>query len=382
MSSGHDDLRTNTHLAGDYTGDRESAVDKAANRADTGWGISGVERVSCVILVHGSPSFPQTVTSLYYMNTKPGIAIHPASDSHSLDEVVSALGSVLIGKETQVRLAIATLIAEGHLLIEDVPGVGKTTLAHALGTVLALPARRVQFTSDLLPGDITGVSIFNTDTRDFDFKPGPVFTSVLLADEINRAPPRAQSALLEAMEEKQVTVDGTSYPLPDHFFVIATQNPTDQLGAYPLPESQLDRFLTGITLGYLDPAEERALLAGGSRHSAARQADALSHPEQITRWREQASRISVSDRLLDYVLALLSETRQPGVAPSGHGLSPRAGLKLVAIARAWALMNHRTMVIPEDVQAVFGPVAGHRLTGSVKAGIRLCQSIIERTPLA
>lgn len=319
------------------------------------------------------------------MNTTSDIAIHPAShpasDGHALDQVVDALGAILIGKEHQVRLAVATLIAEGHLLIEDVPGVGKTTLAHALGHVLALPARRVQFTSDLLPGDITGLAMFNTDTREFDFKPGPVFTSVLLADEINRAPPRAQSALLEAMEEKQVTVDGTTYALPEHFFVIATQNPTDQLGAYPLPESQLDRFLTGITLGYLAPEEEKALLAGGSRLSVAQQANPLSNPEQISRWRAQASKITVADRLLDYVLALLNETRKQGVAPGGHGLSPRAGLKLIAIARAWALLNHRTMVIPEDIQAVFGPVAGHRLTGSVKAGKTLCQSIIERIPL-
>ena len=280
-----------------------------------------------------------------------------------LEAVMSQLENVLLGKRHQVELAFACLLARGHLLIEDIPGVGKTTLAHALGATLGLDWKRVQFTSDLLPADVVGVSIFNSDTQQFNFRPGPVFTSILLADEINRAPPKAQSALLEAMEERQVSVDGQTHPLNDDFFVIATQNPTDQLGAFPLPESQLDRFLVGIEIGYPDAATERQLLEHGDRRAVTTQMTAVVDSDTLDTWCEQAQLLHIAAPVFDYVQALVLATRN-----AGCGLSPRAGLSLIRLCRSYAFLNGRDHVLPEDVRAVFPAVAGHRMTGRVSSG--------------
>lgn len=299
----------------------------------------------------------------------------------SVAAAIKQLSAIVLGKDTQIKLAIACLIARGHLLIEDVPGVGKTTLAQAIGATLGLPWKRIQFTSDLLPADIVGVSIYDTTTKSFDFKPGPIFTSILLADEINRSPPKAQSALLQAMEEREVSVDGVSHALARSFFVIATQNSADQLGAYPLPESQLDRFLAGIELGYPDPAAERELLATGDRRHHVSDLSPLANEQQLKFWSEAADAQPVSDALLDYVQALIAETRRCGTENGSHGLSPRAGLSLLNIAKAWSFMHGQPGVLPEDVQAVFASVAGHRLTGSVKAGRTLCAEILEHVPV-
>lgn len=299
----------------------------------------------------------------------------------SIDNVLDQLAEIVIGKNHQIQLAIACMVARGHLLIEDIPGVGKTTLAQALGATLGLPWKRIQFTSDLLPADIVGVSIFNTNSQSFEFKPGPVFTSVLLADEINRAPPKAQSALLQAMEERHVSVDGVDHSLPDSFFVIATQNAADQLGAYPLPESQLDRFLVGIELGYPDPASERELLKGGDRRASIAELAAVADEKSLQSWSSAAMSVTVSDSLLDYVQALLAETRHAGNEFGSPGLSPRAGLSLLSLARAWALIHRQDKVLPEDIQAVFPAVAGHRLTGSVQAGKAVSATILERVPV-
>ena len=271
------------------------------------------------------------------------------------------MGTVLRGKDDVVRLAVTALLAGGHVLIEDVPGVGKTTLAHALAVSLGLKFSRVQFTADLMPSDLIGVSVFERSKEAFVFHHGPVFTQVLLADEINRAGPKTQSALLEAMEEQQVTVENDTRPLPVPFFVIATQNPTDQLGTYPLPESQLDRFLMRIAIGYPDQAAERALLAGEDRQALlARQAPVLA-PGELDTLLASTAAIHVSPQLLDYIQALLAHSRQ--AAGFTLGLSPRAGLALLASARAWALLAGRNHVLPEDVQAVLPAVAGHRLRG-------------------
>ena len=273
--------------------------------------------------------------------------------------VLAAVGRVVLGKEHQLRLTLACLLARGHLLIEDLPGVGKTTLAHALARATGLQFQRVQFTSDLLPADILGTSVYDRETGGFTFHPGPVFTQVVLADEVNRATPKAQSALLEAMEEQQVTIDGQTRRLPDPFFVIATQNPSFQVGTFPLPESQLDRFLMRIELGYPDPVAERALLAGTERrHLIADLAPALT-PEALVDLQRRVREVHAAPALLDYVQGLLAHSRR---APEfGTGLSPRAGLALLNAARAWAFMDGRGAVLPEDVQAVLPSVAGHRL---------------------
>ncbi|MCB1755306.1 MAG: MoxR family ATPase [Gammaproteobacteria bacterium] len=300
---------------------------------------------------------------------------------HSIEAVLKQLDSVIIGKPEQIRLALACLLARGHLLIEDMPGVGKTTLAHTLAATLGLPWKRVQFTSDLLPADIIGVSIFNRAENRFEFHEGPVFSSVLLADEVNRAPPKAQSALLEAMEERQISVDGETHSLPDPFFVIATLNPADRLGAYSLPESQLDRFLVGIALGYPDPEAERELLSGGDRRDHIEHLQPLCDCRSLKNWQNEAKKIHVAEPLLDYVQALLLATRNDSNIIL-TGLSPRAGLNLLALARAWAWMQGREMVLPEDVQAVFPSVAGHRLTGSVREGAKIAQNILDVVPVS
>jgi len=279
-----------------------------------------------------------------------------------LDTVIDQLGQVILGKQHQLRLALACLLARGHLLIEDLPGVGKTTLAHALASVLGLHYQRIQFTSDLLPADILGVSIYERDSGNFRFHPGPVFSNIVLADEINRATPKAQSALLEAMEEHQVSIEGETRPLPQPFFVIATQNPAHQVGTFPLPESQLDRFLMSIELGYPDNAAERLLLQGADRRKLLAGIEPVLSIAQLQELQEQVNAVHAADALLDYLQALLDHSRQ---SPHyQHGLSPRAGLALLHGAKAWSFLHGRDMVLPEDLQAVLPAVIGHRLQPS------------------
>lgn len=273
------------------------------------------------------------------------------------DRVLAQIESVVLGKPRQIRLALTCLLARGHLLIEDLPGVGKTTLAHALAHSLGLEFTRIQFTSDLLPGDILGFSVYEKSSGAFRFHPGPIFAQVVLADEINRATPKAQSALLEAMEEGQVSLEGVTRRLPEPFFVLATQNPFTQAGVYPLPESQLDRFLMRLSLGYPDPNAERALLAGENRRPQA--ISPVLTPADLIESQAGVERVRLAPALLDYLQALIEHTRTPGRFM--HGLSPRAGLAVARSARAWAWLHDRDYVIPEDVQAVFPFVAGHRL---------------------
>ena len=278
------------------------------------------------------------------------------------------IATIIVGKELQIRQSLTCLLAGGHLLIEDAPGVGKTTLAHAIAISLGLPFRRIQFTSDLLPSDVIGVSVYERSSAQFIFHPGPIFSEVLLADEINRASPKTQSALLEAMEESQVSIDGMARPLPQPFFVIATQNPMHQVGTFPLPESQLDRFLMCISLGYPDHAAERALLAGDSRRDMLKAMPALSRASDLLTAQQEVKQVFCSDALLDYVQALLANTRTSGAYV--EGLSPRAGLALLAAARAWAWLDGRDHVIPEDVQNVVPGVVGHRLRAAKRDGSR------------
>ena len=278
---------------------------------------------------------------------------------HHANRLLETAGHIILGKERELRLALACLIARGHLLIEDVPGVGKTTLAHVLARLMGLQFQRIQFTSDLLPADILGVSVFDRGTSAFRFHPGPGFAQLILADEINRATPKTQSALLEAMEERQVTADGETLALPEPFFVIATQNPAHQIGTFPLPESQLDRFLLRIRLGYPDPQAERALLMGEDRRELLERQPAVASPAALVELQHAAQRVHVSEPLVDYVQALLGTTRNSPELVSG--LSPRAGLGLLAAARAWALLDGRDHVVPDDVQTLFPHVAAHRL---------------------
>jgi MoxR-like ATPase len=299
-----------------------------------------------------------------------------------LQACLGAVNEVLLGKQTQVRLAVACLVADGHLLIEDLPGMGKTTLSHALAKVLGLSFQRIQFTSDLLPGDILGTSVFDKDAGQFAFHPGPIFAELILADEINRATPKSQSALLEAMEEGQVTIEGATRPLPKPFFVIATQNPVTQGGTFPLPESQLDRFLMRLSLGYPAHAAERALLLGEARRDMLpRMSPVLDHA-QLAAAQAKAKAVRVSEAVVDYVLRLVEATRtQPQFAT---GLSPRGSLALLAAARAWAMLDDREYVIPEDIQAVLPAVASHRLREradpSGQGGGALVQWLLREVP--
>jgi len=280
-------------------------------------------------------------------------------DAHPLQHVLAEANRIIIGKSQATRLALCCLLARGHLLIEDQPGVGKTTLAHTLAQVLGLEYQRIQFTSDLLPADILGVSIYDRADGSFHFHQGPVFTQLLLADEINRATPKAQSALLEAMEEQQITADGQTYDLPRPFFVVATQNPATQIGTYPLPESQLDRFLMRISMGYPDAQAERALLAGEDRRELLQHLIAQLDVSQLMQLQQEVEQVHCAPALLDYVQSLLQFTRESGLWL--QGLSPRAGLGLIRAARAWAMVDGRHQVLPEDIQAVIPAVAGHRL---------------------
>jgi MoxR-like ATPase len=290
--------------------------------------------------------------------------------SHALqtltDRLSSQISTVVVGKNDQIRDSLACLLAGGHLLIEDLPGVGKTTLAHALAVSMGLRFARVQFTADLMPSDLVGASVFDRNTEGFVFHQGPLFTQVLLADEINRAGPRTQSALLEAMEEQQVSVDGASHPLPAPFFVIATQNPAEQLGTYPLPESQLDRFLMCIQLGYPDAAAERELLTGADRRTTIRQLTPVLDGAQVLELQAAVQRVQAAPALLDYLQALIAATRSG--AWFVHGLSPRAGLAWLRAARARALIDGRDHVLPDDLQAIAVPVLAHRLQPRAGAG--------------
>ncbi len=295
---------------------------------------------------------------------KPKLA---ADASSRVAALVDAASDIVLGKTEVLRLAVTCLLAGGHLLLEDLPGVGKTTLAQALARLLGLSYQRLQCTSDLMPADVVGVSVYDRNDSQFRFHPGPVFTQVLLADEINRATPRAQSALLEAMEERQVTVDGRAMPLPAPFFVIATQNPTDQVGTYPLPESQLDRFLMRLSLGYPGREAERELLQGQDRRALLAELPPVLGVDELLDLQRQVDAVHVADAFVDYLQAVLTRSREmPGLA---HGLSPRAGLALLRAARAWALVHGRGHVLPEDLKAVLPSVAAHRLAAR-EAGTR------------
>jgi MoxR-like ATPase len=298
-----------------------------------------------------------------------------------LNTAVAAIERVILGKPQQIRLCLSCLLARGHLLIEDVPGVGKTTLAQTLARVLGLEWKRVQFTSDLLPADVVGVSVFDRTAQAFQFRPGPVFTQLLLADEINRASPKAQSALLEAMEERQVSIDGQTHALPDPFFVVATQNPHEQIGTYGLPESQLDRFLMRVSLGYPDGAAERRLLLAVERHELLESIAAVLSPAEVLAAQRAVRAVYVAPPLLDYVQALIARSR----AELSLGLSPRAAQGLVRAAQAWALLANERAVLPEHVQAVLPAVAAHRLERRNGAdhsdGLRLAAELITAVPV-
>lgn len=295
-------------------------------------------------------------------------AIEPLDNPQILIQaILDQACSVILGKEQQVRLALACLLSKGHLLIEDLPGVGKTTLAHVFAKTLGLDYSRIQFTSDLLPADILGVSVYDQKQQLFQFQAGPIFSQLVLADEVNRATPKAQSALLEAMEEKQVSLEGKTRPLPKPFFVIATQNPTHQIGTFPLPESQLDRFLIRIGLGYPDKKAERDILAGEDRRDILSKLPPSVSVEQLLALQQLVNTVFISDALLDYVQLILDFTRQSSEIV--HGLSPRAGLALLHCAKAWAMMAGRDHVIPEDIQTILPHVVGHRLKAASDGGL-------------
>ena len=297
----------------------------------------------------------------------------------ALDQARETLGTIILGKDGEIGLALSCLLARGHLLIEDLPGLGKTMLAQGLARVLGLSFRRIQFTSDLLPADIVGVSVFRQETGAFEFQPGPVFSQLILADEVNRATPKAQSALLEAMEEYQVSVDGNTRLLPEPFFVVATQNPADQIGTFPLPESQLDRFLMRLELGYPNEENERKLIIGEDRRVMLEDVDAVASPEALLALQKSAAGVHMSEPLVDYVQALVRHTREsPDIE---IGLSPRGALALVAAAKAHAFVEHHAGVYPDDIQAVFAATAGHRLkpagNTTYRSAAELCQHVLD-----
>lgn len=295
-----------------------------------------------------------------------------------LDAARRSLNTVILGKEEQLDLALTCLLARGHLLIEDLPGLGKTVLAHALAKTLGLSFNRIQFTSDLLPADITGVSVFRRETGEFEFQPGPIFAQLILADEVNRATPKAQSALLEAMEEHQVSADGQTRALPEPFFVVATQNPANQIGTFPLPESQLDRFLMRLELGYPNAASEREIIVGENRRDMLGSLEAVTTPAALQALQRTAAGMHLSDAIVDYIQALVQHTRES--AEIDIGLSPRGAQALAAAARAHAFIAGHSGVFPDDVQAVFTAVAAHRLKAAGNANYRsnteLCQHVL------
>ncbi len=292
-------------------------------------------------------------------NTLEQLPLGADGQKRAIDDARKSLGTIILGKDEEISLSLACLLARGHLLIEDLPGLGKTMLAQALARVLGLSYQRIQFTSDLLPADIIGVSIFKQSDGKFKFQPGPIFAQLVLADEVNRATPKAQSALLEAMEEQQVSVDGKTHQLPEPFFVVATQNPSDQIGTFPLPESQLDRFLMRLELGYPDEESERSLITGRDRRQMLEEIEATLSPELISQLQNAVENVHISGPLVDYVQALVRFTREsPDIET---GLSPRGSLALIAAAKAHAFILNHSGVFPDDVQAVFAAVAGHRL---------------------
>lgn len=301
----------------------------------------------------------------------------------AIDKTREVLNSVILGKDKKIALALACLLGRGHLLIEDLPGLGKTMLAQSLARVLGLTYQRIQFTSDLLPADIIGVSIFQKHSGEFVFQPGPIFAQLVLADEVNRATPKAQSALLEAMEEHQVSVDGRTFKLPEPYFVVATQNPSDQIGTFPLPESQLDRFLMRIAMGYPDEASERELITGEDRRLLLQKIDATLTPDTLVLLQNEVSKVHLSEPLVDYIQALVRFTREsPDIET---GLSPRGSQALALAARALAFIEHNAGVYPDDVQAVFGAVAGHRLKpasgSSYRTSSELCRHVLDNVAI-
>jgi len=302
---------------------------------------------------------------------------------NTIDKVLTQVSQIILGKDKEIRMVFTCLLAKGHLLIEDIPGVGKTTLAHALARSLGLSYNRIQFTSDILPADIIGISIFDKETQEFRFHEGPLFGQMVLADELNRATPRTQSALLEAMEERQVSVDGVTYQLPVPFFVIATQNQRYHVGTFPLPESQLDRFLMRISLGYPDYQSERKLLLGESRLDMLKKLVPVISSAALLEMQNQVPKVHVSEAILDYVQSIIAGSR----SGSHHylGLSPRAGISLVRAAQAWACTEGRDIVLPEDIQAVSGFVLEHRLDpegSKVKQkGTPASEQLIKTVPL-
>lgn len=317
-------------------------------------------------------------------NTAERVPVETTGHRAIIDDARRALGSIILGKDKEISLALSCLLARGHLLIEDLPGLGKTTLAQALARVLGLSYQRIQFTSDLLPADIIGVSIFKQSEGSFEFQRGPIFAQLVLADEVNRATPKAQSALLEAMEEQQVSVDGKTHSLPSPFFVVATQNPADQIGTFPLPESQLDRFLMRLELGYPDEESERALIKGGDRRLLLADLDPAMDPDQIEVLQAAAAATHMSEPLLDYVQALVRFTRESPEIETG--LSPRGSLALVAAAKAHALVENHSGVFPDDLQAVFAVVAGHRLKPASGSSYRtpgeLCRHVLDSVAIS
>jgi len=312
-------------------------------------------------------------------NTLETVPTNVDEQRNAIERAQKALGTIILGKDEQISLALSCLLARGHLLIEDLPGLGKTMLAQSLARTLGLTFRRIQFTSDLLPADIIGVSVFRQDSGEFEFQPGPVFTQLILADEVNRATPKAQSALLEAMEEFQVSVDGETRPLPDPFFVVATQNPGDQIGTFPLPESQLDRFLMRVEIGYPDESSERQIIAGEDRRLMLDEIEAVAGPETLIELQKSVRKQHISDPLIDYVQALVRHTRES--ADIEIGMSPRGAQALVAAARARSFIENHSGVYPDDIQAVFSSVAGHRLKPAGSTRFRspseLCQHVID-----
>ena len=307
--------------------------------------------------------------------------LHTNEDAQraAIESARQALGGIILGKNKQITLALACLLARGHLLIEDLPGLGKTMLVQALARVLGLSFQRIQFTSDLLPADIIGVSVFRQNRGEFEFQPGPIFSQLILADEVNRATPKAQSALLEAMEEQQVSVDGTTLELPEPFFVVATQNPGDQIGTFPLPESQLDRFLMRIQMGYPNEDSERELLIGDDRRLMLRDTEAVASPEMLIALQQSVKAVHVSDALIDYIQALVRHTRES--ADIEIGLSPRGAQALVAAAKSVAFVEDHSGAYPDDVQAVFTAIAGHRLKPAggtrFRSPAELCQHVLD-----
>ncbi|MEM9689932.1 MAG: AAA family ATPase [Pseudomonadota bacterium] len=301
------------------------------------------------------------------------------ADRGALRDARRTLNGIILGKDRQLDLALACLLARGHLLIEDLPGLGKTVLAHSLAKTLGLSFNRVQFTSDLLPADIIGVSVFRRDSGEFEFQPGPIFAQLVLADEVNRATPKAQSALLEAMEEHQVSADGTTRPLPEPFFVVATQNPADQIGTFPLPESQLDRFLMRLELGYPNAENERELITGEDRRDLLKTVNAALDPAALQALQDAAAAMTMSEAIVDYIQALVRETRES--ADVEIGLSPRGAQALAQAARAHAFIEEHGGVYPDDVQAVFTAVASHRVKAAgntnYRNNVELCQHVLD-----